>query len=152
MRLRTKAVQILREEMNGRPSGDVAGRLLDEYLELKEQLAPLEKRLEKVRDLLRDLVTEHGHFVDEIRGVMVRVEPRFRKEYDAERLAAAFPRLAGCIRPAVDVAQLEACLRAGMVTEVELEREGVLTRTLHSRALVVKPLLVRATERAREPL
>lgn len=35
---------------------------------------------------------------------------------------------------------LEACLRAGMVTEGELEREGVLTRALHSRALVVKPL------------
>ncbi len=71
---------------------------------------------------------------------VLRVEARFRKEYDAERLTAAFPRLAGCIKSAVDVAQLEACLRAGMVTETELEREGVLTRALHSRALIVKPL------------
>ena len=134
------------------PHVDIRARLLDEYLELKERLTPLEKRLEEVRDHLKDLVTEHGHFVDEIRGVIVRVEPRFRKEYEAERLAAAFPRLAGCIRPAVDVAQLEACLRAGMVTETELEREGVLTRALHSRALVVKPLLQRHPERAREPL
>jgi hypothetical protein len=119
---------------------DVGGRLLEEYLELKEQLGPLEKRLEQVRDRLRDLVTERGHFVDETRGVVVCVEPRFRKEYDAERLAASFPRLTGCIKPAVNTEQLEACLRAGMVTEGELERDGVLIRTLHSRALMVRPL------------
>jgi hypothetical protein len=119
---------------------DVGGRLLEEYLELKEQLAPLEKRLELVRDRLRDLVTEQGHFVDEARGVLVCVEPRFRKEYDAERLAASFPRLTGCIKTAVNTDQLEACLRAGMVTEGELERDGVLIRTLHSRALMVRPL------------
>jgi len=112
--------------------------LLDEYLELKEKIDPLEKRLRRVRDQLRDLVTEEGHFVDELRGVAVHVEPRFRKEYDAERLALVFPQLAGCIRPSVDVNQLEACLAAGMVTDRELEREGVLLRTLHSRALVVK--------------
>ena len=57
---------------------DVRVALLDEYLELKEKLGPLEKRLEDVRDRLRDLVTEEGHFVDEMRAVMVRVEPRFR--------------------------------------------------------------------------
>jgi len=129
-------------ESSGIPSRetDVGGRLLDEYLELKEQLGPPEKRLEQVRDRLRDLVTERGHFVDERRGVLVCVEPRFRKEYDAERLAAFFPRLTGCIKPAVNTEQLEACLRAGMVTEGELERDGVLIRTLHSRALMVRPL------------
>jgi hypothetical protein len=129
-------------ESSGIPSRetDVGGRLLDEYLELKEQLGPLEKRLEQVRDRLRDLVTERGHFVDETRGVVVSVEPRFRKEYDAERLAASFPRLTGCIKPAVNAEQLEACLRAGMVTEGELEQDGVLIRTLHSRALMVRPL------------
>src|SRR5437870_11165378 len=119
---------------------DIRAALLDEYLELKEKLGPLEKRLEDVRDRLRDLVTEEGHFVDEMRAVMVRVEPRFRKEYDAEKLLTAFPRLNSCVRPSVDVAQLEACLRAGMVTDGELERAGVLTRALHSRALVVKAL------------
>jgi hypothetical protein len=81
--------------------------------------------------------------VDEARGVAVRGEPRFRKEYDADQLAVAFPRLAVCVKPAVDSSQLEACVRAGMVTETELEREGqgeeVLTKALHSRALVVKP-------------
>jgi len=129
-------------ERLGMPSAgtDVGSRLLEEYLDLKEQLGPLEKRLEQVRDRLRDLVTERGHFVDETRGVVVCVEPRFRKEYDAERLAASFPRLTGCIKPAVNAEQLEACLRAGMVTEGELEREGVIARTLHSRALIVKPL------------
>jgi hypothetical protein len=76
--------------------------------------------------------------VDE--GAIVHVEPRLRKEYDAERLAASFPRLTGCIKPAVNTEQLEACLRAGMVTEGELERDGVLIRTLHSRALMVRPL------------
>ena len=132
---------MLQEQTPARTTGtNVAAALLDEYLELKDKLGPLEKRLEQVRDRLRDLVTEHGHFVDELRGVMVRVEPRFRKEYDAERLLAAFPRLAACVKPAVDVAQLEACLRAGMLTETELEREGVLTQSLHSRALIVKPL------------
>ncbi len=35
---------------------------------------------------------------------------------------------------------MEACVTAGMVTETELERSGVLTRSLHSRALIVKPL------------
>lgn len=38
------------------------------------------------------------------------------------------------------LAQLEACVRAGMLTEGELERAGILTWALHSRALVVKPL------------
>ena len=117
---------------------DVATTLLDEYLKLKEELNPLEKRLVRVRDRLRDFVTEHGHFVDEAHGVVVKVEPRFRKEYDAERLLAAFPRLSGCVKRAVDGRQLEAWLEAGMVTETELERHGVLVRALHSRALVVK--------------
>ncbi len=132
---------MLGERILERPAGtDVAAALLDEYLELKEKLYPLEKRLGEVRVQLRDLVTEQGHFVDEVRGVIVRVEPRFRKEYDPERLAAVFPRLAGCVKSAVDTGQLEACVTAGMVTETELERAGVLTRSLHSRALIVKPL------------
>ena len=119
-------------------TSDVAATLLDDYLKLKEELSPLEKRLVGVRDRLRDFVTEHGHFVDEGHGVMVKVEPRFRKEYDADRLLAEFPRLSGCVKRAVDGRQLEACLGAGMVTESELERRGVLVRALHSRALVVK--------------
>jgi len=119
---------------------DIAATMLDEYLKLKEELGPLEKRLVAVKDRLRDFVTEHGHFVDEIRGVIVKVEPRFRKEYDAEVLLAEFPRLSGCVERAVDRRQLEACLRAGMVTETELERHGVLVRALHSRALVVKAI------------
>src|SRR2546426_11976359 len=77
------------------PSIDVRSRLLDESLDLKERVKPLEKRLEEVRDRLLDLVTEHGHFIDEVLSVSVRIEPRFGKEYDSERLAAAFPRLAG---------------------------------------------------------
>src|SRR5438132_9362607 len=138
----TKEVATLSPEPRraARPSSDVRSRLLDEYLDLKERVKPLEKRLEEVRDRLLDLVTEHGHFIDEVLLVSVRVEPRFGKEYNSERLAAAFPRLAGCLKLAVDVAQLEACLRAGMVTESELEREGVVARTLRSRALIVKPL------------
>lgn len=110
--------------------------LVDEYLDLKEKLEPLEKRLGQVKNLLKDLVTEEGPFVDELRGVTVYLQPRFRKEYDAERLLATFPHLAGCVRPAVDVSQLEACLRSGMATEGQLERAGVLTRALHSRALI----------------
>ena len=47
-----------------------------------------------------------------IRDVTLYVQPRFRKKYDAERLLATLPRLDGFVRPAVDVAQLEACLRA----------------------------------------
>jgi hypothetical protein len=120
---------------------DIRVALLEEYLELKEKVGPLEKRLSQVRDRLRDIVTEEGHFIDELRGVSVHVEARFRKEYDPDRLAVAFPRLAGCIKPTVDPAQLEACVRAGMVTERELEREGVLFRTLHSRALTVKRII-----------
>ncbi len=124
-----------------RPAGvDVGAALLDEYMELKGELGPLEKRMREVRDRLRDLVTEHGHFVDEARGVADHVEGRFRKEYDSERLVAVFPRLAGCVKSAVDTGQLEACVTAGMVTETELERSGVLTRSLHSRALIMKPV------------
>jgi hypothetical protein len=121
-------------------SYDIRAALVEEYLELKERVNPLEKRLSQVRDRLRDIITEEGHFVDEFRGVAVHVEPRFRKEYDPDRLAAAFPQLSACIRPAVDVNQLDACVAAGMVTEREMEREGVLFRTLHSRALVVKTI------------
>lgn len=74
---------MLAERILERPAGtDVAATLLDEYLEFKDRLGPLEKRLGEVRDRLRDLVTEHGHFVDEVRGVAVHVEPSFRKEYD----------------------------------------------------------------------
>ena len=132
----------MQHEVVSRPTTgrDVREALLEEHLDLKERLNPLEKRLAHVRDLLRDVVTEHGHFVDEVRGVAVRVEPRFRKEYDAERLVAAFPRMAGCVKRSVNSSQLDVCVRAGMVTETELEREGVLVRALHSRALVVKPL------------
>ena len=132
---------MVEERILERPAGrNVGAALLDEYMELKGELGPLEKRMRDVRDRLRDLVTEHGHFVDEARGVAVHVEARFRKEYDAERLVAVFPRLAGCVKSAVDTGQLEACVTAGMVTETELERSGVLTRSLHSRALIVKPL------------
>jgi hypothetical protein len=125
---------------------DVRTALLEEYLELKEKITPLEKRLIQVRDQLRDIITEEGHFIDELRGVSVHVEARFRKEYDAGRLAAAFPRLAGCIKPAVDSSQLDACVSAGMVTERGLEREGALVRTLHSRALVVKRMMPRTVK------
>ncbi len=43
--------------------------------------------------------SEHGHFVDEARGVAVHVEARFRKEYDAERLVAVFPGWLGASSP-----------------------------------------------------
>ncbi len=132
---------MVEEQILERPAGmDVGAALLDEYMELKGELGPLEKRMSEVRDRLRDLVTEHGHLVDEVRGVAVHVEPRFPKEYDAERLIAVFPRLSGCVKSAEDTAQLKACVTTGMVTETELERSGLLTRSLHSRALIVKPL------------
>src|SRR5438445_761118 len=70
---------------------DIRAALLDEYLELKAKLGPLEKRLEYVRDRLRDLVNEEGHFVDGLPAVIVRLEPSFRKEYDDEKLQAALP-------------------------------------------------------------
>ncbi len=38
----------------------------------------------------------------EVRGVAAHIEPRFRKEDDADRLLAAFPRLAECVKPAVN--------------------------------------------------
>src|SRR5438445_13365657 len=109
-----------------RPTIDVRSRLLDEYLDLKERVKPLEKRLEGVRDRLLDLVTEHGHFIDEVRSVSVRIEPRFGKEYDSERLAEPFPSLAGCLKLAVVVTQRQVCLRAGMVVESELVFDGVV--------------------------
>ena len=92
-------------DANNERTGGVsaAAALVDEYLDLKEKLEPLEKRLQQVKNLLKDLVTEESPFVDELRGVTVYLQPRFRKEYDAERLLATFPSLAGCVRPAVDV-------------------------------------------------
>jgi len=83
---------MVEEQILERPAGmNIRVALLDEYMELKGELGPLEKRMREVRDRLRDLVTEHGHFVDEARGVAVHVEARFRREYDAERLVAVFP-------------------------------------------------------------
>jgi hypothetical protein len=131
---------------------NVAATLVNEYLDLKEKLEPLEKRLEQVKNLLKDLVTEEGPFVDEVRGVTVYVEPRFRKEYDAERLLGTFPRLAECVKPAVDARQLQACLRAGMVTERELERQGVLTRSLYARAADGEASAQQAAADRRRPL
>src|SRR6266516_4604707 len=55
---------------------DVRSSLLDEYLDLKERVKPLEKRLEEVRDRLLDLVTEHGHFIDEVRSESVCASSR----------------------------------------------------------------------------
>ena len=82
-------------------------------------------------------------------GALDRPQTRVPESEKNQSVPAAFPRLAGCVKPSVDVAQLEACLRAGMVTETELERAGVLTRSLHSRALIVKPLGQRPVGRAR---
>ena len=131
---------MVEEQTLERPTGiDVGTALLDEYMEIKGELGPLEKRMREVRDRLRDLVTEHGHFVDEARGVAVHVEARFRKEYDAERLVAVFPRLAGCVKSAVHTGQLAACMTAGFVTETELERSAVLTRARHVHACIVMP-------------
>src|SRR2546422_8789967 len=105
-------------------SSDIRAALLDEYLELKERVNPLEKRLSQVRDQLRDIVTEEGHFVDELRGVGVHVEARFRKEYDPDRLAGAVPQIVSCLRPAGEGAPLEAPRAAGVGTERGVERDG----------------------------
>ncbi len=52
---------MVEEQVLERPAGtDVGAALLDEYMELKGELSPLEKRLREVRDRLRDLVTEHA--------------------------------------------------------------------------------------------
>src|SRR5207247_4964281 len=82
----TKEVATLSPEPTraARTGIDVRSRLLDEYLDLKERVKPLEKRLEEVRDRLLDLVTEHGHFIDEVCSVCVRIEPRFGKDDDSE--------------------------------------------------------------------
>ncbi len=54
---------MVEEQTLERPAGtDVGTALLDEYMEIKGELSPLEKRLREVRDRLRDLVTEHGPF------------------------------------------------------------------------------------------
>ena len=57
--------ETITDPMAGR---DPAAALLDEYLELKDEFGPLEKRLGEVKDRLRDLVTEHGNLVGEVRG------------------------------------------------------------------------------------
>src|SRR5438876_3533111 len=123
----TKEVATLSPEPTraARTGIDVRSRLLDEYLDLKERVKPLEKRLEEVRDRLLDLVTEHGHFIDEVRSVSVRIEPRFGKEYDSERLAEAFPRLAGGLNLAAAVLRLGLGWRPGWVPGGEWGREGV---------------------------
>ena len=52
---------MVEEQVLERPAGTNVGvALLDEYMEIKRELSPLEKRLREVRDQLRDLVTEHG--------------------------------------------------------------------------------------------
>src|SRR2546421_1301862 len=117
-------------------SSDIRAALLDEYLELEERVNPLEKRLSQVRDQLRDIVTEEGHFVDELRGVGVHVEARFRKEYDPDRLAGAVPQLAARIRPAGGLAQLGARGAGGVGTEKELGGGGGVFRNLPLRGPV----------------
>src|SRR3989442_5542996 len=84
----TKEVATLSPEPTraARPSIDVRSRLLDEYLDLKERVKPLEKRLEEVRDRLLDLVAEHGHLIDEVRSWRVRIQSRLCKAFDTEPL------------------------------------------------------------------
>src|SRR2546427_11868943 len=85
----TKEVATLSPEPTraARPSIDVRSRLLDEYLDLKERVKPLEKRLEEVKDRLLDLVTENRHFFDCGRPMSVRLAPRLGQELRLWRLA-----------------------------------------------------------------
>src|SRR5437899_11340106 len=83
----TKEVATLSPEPTraARPTIDVRSRLLDEYLDLKERVKPLETRPEGVRDRLLDLVTETGNFIDAVRFESDCIAPRFGHDYDGER-------------------------------------------------------------------
>ena len=120
---------------------DVRPLLLDEYLELKRQLDPLEKRYEQVKKLLKDIITKSGPYTDEDRGVVAYLQDRNRTEYDIDGLRKHFPNVArGVIVEQVDAERMKQALALGELTETELDALGVRIRSTHSRALIVEAL------------
>ena len=120
---------------------DVRPLLLDEYLELKRQIGPLEDRIEKVKGLLKDIVLKGGPYTDEDRGVVLRLQDRNRTEYDLDGLRKHFPNVArGVIVEQVDPDRMKQAIALGEVTESELDAEGIRIRSTYARALIVEPL------------
>jgi len=120
---------------------DVRPLLLDEYLELKRQIGPLEDRMEKVKGLLKDIIIKDGPYTDEDRGVVLRLQDRNRTEYDLDGLRKHFPNVArGVIVEQVDADRMKQAIALGEVTESELDAEGIRTRSTYARALIVEPL------------
>ena len=120
---------------------DVRPLLLDEYLELKRQIGPLEDRMEKVKGLLKDIIIKDGPYTDEDRGVVLRLQDRNRTEYDLDGLRKHFPNVArGVIVEQVDADRMKQAIALGEVTESELDAEGIRIRSTYARALIVEPL------------
>ena len=120
---------------------DVRPLLLDEYLELKRQIGPLEDRMEKVKGLLKDIIIKDGPYTDEDRGVVLRLQDRNRTEYDLDGLRKHFPNVArGVIVEQVDPDRMKQAIALGEVTESELDAEGIRIRSTYARALIVEPL------------
>ena len=118
---------------------DVRPLLLDEYLELKRQLDPLEKRCEQVKKLLKDIIVVDGPYTDEDRGVVVYLQDRNRIQYDIAGLREQFPNVArGVVIEVVDPEMMKQAIALGEVTESELDAHGVRIRHTYSRALMVE--------------
>ena len=104
---------------------DVRPLLLDEYLELKRQIKPLEDRMDKVKGLLKDIITKDGPYTDEDRGVVAYLQDRNRTEYDLKGLREHFPNVArGVIVEQGDAERMKQAIALGANTETEMEAAG----------------------------
>lgn len=120
---------------------DVRPLLLDEYLALKADIEPKEKRLEQIKRLLKDIITRDGPYTDEDRRLVVYLQDRNRTEYDLDGLRRHFPNVArGVVIEVVEPERMKQAIALGEVTESELDATGVRIRHTFARALMVEPI------------
>lgn len=120
---------------------DVERQLLREIMSLQADIKPLETRLEKAKQLLKDAITKGGPVTDEDLGVVAMLEPRYCNSYDLERLRQEYGHLAEeVIKEQVDEAYLKTLLMGGIITESDLDMHGIRTKNMIARALMIKPL------------
>jgi len=115
--------------------------LLREILRLQKEIKPLETRLDKAKQLFKDLLVKDGPFTDEALGFVAYLKDRNKTEYDPGLLMEHFPNLAqGVIIEQVDPDRMKQAIAIGEVTESELDALGIRIRTTIGKALIIEPI------------
>ena len=131
-------------------TSDVIGGLIGEIASLQEESArvckPLQDRLEKTRQLLKDAMVEADTIesIDEVSGYRALIRQTYSDDWVAEKLLPLL-RLGDAERVIdtkvyIKADEMKALINAGVVTRSRLEQEGALVRRLRARQLIIEPL------------